>query len=636
MEEQKKVLMVSVLVTVFLTTFVVSMVLFLFFYRMKEMNLIKSYVKFNQEEVASKEKIIPEKEFVEVSKKSTCGECSENIVALNFCNDGVIIPSIEDKCGCSTQPTCVESGSKNLISKGSVDWQKLINVGNLGFFKEGIDGDLSDYYLVGKVNSGQYKGFELYTITGSYGPGNLSFKMLKKDGVAFIFNGYRQIVEKESNNWEMNFLKDSIKNEKAQIKGDILIEELIFPEGLVFDSGKAILSGGEHIEYSFFTNQSYNILKKAFMSDYGQVWMTDRARASDLYTSKKNKTDQDYENYSVFDTNAFYIKAPDGSVVLYKLDIQSIAEYSYDYMDRFVKLKFSWNDGEKHDSDYEVYPSGCGTASYAYDFSNRINIKNDLQVVGKMDNGDVIYGFKNATHSEFKTLYKDIYNEMNGEKKSEEEFLKTHPQVFWVDPFGRLLSFYSTDIISPAECGKPVIYLYPEEDTDVHVQVFPGNGFTITDPDYGENGWFVKASPAGVLTNYADNKNYPYLFWEGYGDELYLRSQKGFVVNQNNLDSFFNDKLSQLGLNDQEIFDFKEFWVPRMKEENKNYYFITFLSQGFINKLAPLKVDPKPDSVIRVLMDYEGLDEYKEVKEQKIITPERKGFTVVEWGGMLH
>ena len=36
---------------------------------------------------------------------------------------------------------------------------------------------------------------------------------------------------------------------------------------------------------------------------------------------------------------------------------------------------------------------------------------------------------------------------------------------------------------------------------------------------------------------------------------------------------------------------------------------------------------------VRILMQYKALDSEIEVKEQQLSTPERKGFTVVEWGG---
>ena len=47
----------------------------------------------------------------------------------------------------------------------------------------------------------------------------------------------------------------------------------------------------------------------------------------------------------------------------------------------------------------------------------------------------------------------------------------------------------------------------------------------------------------------------------------------------------------------------------------------------------PLEITPKPDTVIRVVMAYKKILKPYEVKEQVLESPERKGFTVVEWGG---
>ena len=47
----------------------------------------------------------------------------------------------------------------------------------------------------------------------------------------------------------------------------------------------------------------------------------------------------------------------------------------------------------------------------------------------------------------------------------------------------------------------------------------------------------------------------------------------------------------------------------------------------------PLDINPTPDTTVRILMTFKGLESPIEVKEQKLDTPERKGFTVVEWGG---
>ena len=59
-------------------------------------------------------------------------------------------------------------------------------------------------------------------------------------------------------------------------------------------------------------------------------------------------------------------------------------------------------------------------------------------------------------------------------------------------------------------------------------------------------------------------------------------------------------------MNDQETYDFMEFWYPRMQDSP--YYYITFMPQEEFELLAPLTVEPRPDSIIRVFMDYKPLD----------------------------
>lgn len=183
-----------------------------------------------------------------------------------------------------------------------------------------------------------------------------------------------------------------------------------------------------------------------------------------------------------------------------------------------------------------------------------------------------------------------------------------------------------------AEMGKPVIYLYPEETQEVYVNVKPTNGISISEPEI-RDGWNVVATPDSRIYNYADGKVYPYLFWEGFATS-FRTPKEGFVIASNDVSKFFDRKLAILGLNEKEIADFKEFWVPRLSE--KSYYFITFIPQSDFDSYAPLTVEPKPDSTIRVFFDYKGLDRKISVREQKLSTPERKGFTLVEWGGRLY
>ena len=49
----------------------------------------------------------------------------------------------------------------------------------------------------------------------------------------------------------------------------------------------------------------------------------------------------------------------------------------------------------------------------------------------------------------------------------------------------------------------------------------------------------------------------------------------------------------------------------------------------------PLEITPSPDTIIRVLMEYKVIDNNISINEQVLTKAERKGFTVVEWGGSL-
>ena len=528
-----------------------------------------------------------------------------------------------------------DSESK-VISNGDITWNQPEDMGDLGYFKNNGGGNCageSTYYHVANVTGGLYAGYEMYTVEGYAGcemmMGDFVFRMLLNEADAddaIFFKGYERFSQ-----WEVDVLKDYIGGEsnKRIIDGNIIVEDLVFEEEL--QHGGVVIWEREYTGNMFYP-KSYDMLIKAFDTAQGVVWVTNRASADAVFANKKNKSEQDYKVYDVFNSNAFFLRAPDGTAVRYKLKFDFIPEK--DKGVRFSKLPIIWNGGEKNSKEYELSPVGCGTVAFAYDFTNKVKIESDLKVIGTMK-GQKIYGYKNTNHSEFEKLYKDIYWSRGGAKKNEEDFLDMNPQIFWIDPVGRTLSFYLTDIISPAECGKPVIYLYPEEEMDIHVQVAPRKGFSITDPKYGNDGWHVRATTDSVITNLADDKEYPYLFWEGHSDEVLPQNGEGFVVSRHNLNQFFDEKLKSLGLNVKETADFKEFWIPEMVKNEKNYYFVTFLSGAFINKSAPLDIEPKPDTVIRVLMDYHGLDEYKNVTQQRLATPERRGFTVVEWGGVL-
>lgn len=91
--------------------------------------------------------------------------------------------------------------------------------------------------------------------------------------------------------------------------------------------------------------------------------------------------------------------------------------------------------------------------------------------------------------------------------------------------------------------------------------------------------------------------------------------------------------MKEMGLSDKEIADFKEFWLPKMPATP--YVRLSWLLTPEMDTLAPLAVSPKPDSSIRVFLDFEGLNSKIDIAPQVLPHYERKGFTLVEWGGLL-
>ena len=174
---------------------------------------------------------------------------------------------------------------------------------------------------------------------------------------------------------------------------------------------------------------------------------------------------------------------------------------------------------------------------------------------------------------------------------------------------------------------KPVIYLYPEQETEVEVQLDYAGTLVCTYPEYN-NGWKVVAQPDGTLCD-ESGKTYSYLFWEGNTDATYDFS-KGFVVKGSETAEFLEEKLSEIGLNAKEANEFIVYWLPRM-QENK-YNLITFQTEAYTD-VAKLHITPEPDSILRVFMAYKELEEPIEIEEPAIAPFERKGFTVIEWGG---
>ena len=177
--------------------------------------------------------------------------------------------------------------------------------------------------------------------------------------------------------------------------------------------------------------------------------------------------------------------------------------------------------------------------------------------------------------------------------------------------------------------AKPAIYLYPEttQMVSVDVELAEGN-FTRTAPLY-HNGWNVLAAPDGTLTDPATGESYTYIYWESDSEPAYDWSE-GYVVAGKDTRAFLLEILPQMGLLPEEYNDFINYWQPRMQKNA--YNLITFQKECYTDA-AKMKIDPQPDSCLRIFMAYKAIDAPIDIPAPEITPFERKGFTVVEWGG---
>ena len=240
---------------------------------------------------------------------------------------------------------------------------------------------------------------------------------------------------------------------------------------------------------------------------------------------------------------------------------------------------------------------------------------------------------------------------------TEQEFLAGNNIIWFKDAFGRWV--VSADHISGfGGCGKPVIYLYPTVATDINIKFDVPMQLDVQIPKYSPNtGWMVNAQPNGQLkdlqpnqtncnqfTNktkgqeYASescqNNDYPYIYWAGNTPKQYPKIEYGFVVAADQLESQLRSKLAITGMNTKEINDMIEYWLPQMLSKNKPFYQFSLIQNNELDKLFPMTVSPKPQSSIRVFLDWKALDKQSQISQQQLISYPRTGYTMVEWGGL--
>ena len=184
--------------------------------------------------------------------------------------------------------------------------------------------------------------------------------------------------------------------------------------------------------------------------------------------------------------------------------------------------------------------------------------------------------------------------------------------------------------------GKPVILLYPETPTLVDVEIVSSGEIYVSDPLYPAGGWKnVLANPDGSLVY--EGKNYKELFYESKVKN-YGTPKTGLVFRTDELSEKLPELLYKLGLNhnETEIPEFMDFWLPKLYNLNSKYIFVSLIEEEVKKKNDLVLVTPEPDTRIELIIYFKPLDKLISTEPLKFgDRPERRGFTMVEWGGTI-
>lgn len=179
--------------------------------------------------------------------------------------------------------------------------------------------------------------------------------------------------------------------------------------------------------------------------------------------------------------------------------------------------------------------------------------------------------------------------------------------------------------------AKPVLYLYPEEKTEVTINFEKEDNLTTTYPKFNSE-WNVTAYPNGDLYD-KDGKYYYGLYWEEDSNHT-VNFTEGFYVSKDNAIEFLEEKLTIIGLNAKERNEFIMYWLPILEKNEHNLVYFELTEER--NAFNEIEISPKPDSLLRMAIHVKKINGKQTIKEQKLETFKRNGFVAVEWGGIAY
>ena len=271
-----------------------------------------------------------------------------------------------------------------------------------------------------------------------------------------------------------------------------------------------------------------------------------------------------------------------------------------------------------------------------------IYVKDDKLVVESLSDGslkEIVSWSDNYNYDIYSSRYysRDDLDKLNEPDKKEGLYLVIYYQNKVGDNYGMEYCYTGSEIVTypikEAMGGraKPVLYLYPTKTTTVKVRFAHPEYLTTTYPKYDKE-WVVTAKPNGDLLD-NNNKYYYALYW----DEVRYHEvsfNEGFYVTKENAINFLEEKMSLIGLNDKEKNEFIMYWLPILENNKQSLVYFELTEERELNN--KLIIEPTPDSLLRVNIHIKKVDKKVNIKEQKLESFKRVGFTAVEWGGMTY
>lgn len=507
--------------------------------------------------------------------------------------------STSDQTAAATATASASATAGTKIVDDGITWltprEKL---DDLGLFKKtGTDEAVSylgtDYYKVATTSDGNDIILAMVKIDGM-GTSYDLHHFLKKGGVYYWLTNNSDSTSRQG---------DYYSRANSQVDSKFVIKSL--QQDASFSKGATKL-----------TQDTYASRSQSFADSTTAGDKIEETKWGDLYLLKGSNITEKSEEIKVA---RYYILRNDGIKIVYHPDVT--------YRNDDGTLDISWTNPAGKDQKFsQIHTSGCGSGGGSFPLiANATSVSTKIEV-GSVS-GNKVYTM--PANSTLAGLAYQVYTmDGLGDKVTKNAMMSDLGLIVLQDGYGNWLAYMNDKYAPAVECGKPVIYLYPEKSTQISVKV--GADITKSEPAYN-GGWNVLASKDGVLKS--KDGIFPYLFWEGTGWGEYPQISSGSIVKSSDVGSTIANQLNTIGLNDKEINDFKDFWLPKMPATA--YVRLTWLLNDQMDKLAPLQVSPKPETSIRVFLDFTGVNAPYSIEKQTLPHIERKGFTLVEWGGLL-